>query len=107
MGYQPLVMPKGVTESYAFINMGLYHLNSALIDKLIESIMLQLLGEIFGQAFDTTTFIELPSKIIATCASERSFHPLCHVKGFVHCTQLDRFRKLFLQEYCRIFSIIK
>ena len=92
-GFEPLIHPHGITESYVFINSSL---NSSYFCSLLSAIRDRLMKRFFDQ-----NSIDIPiSKICAfSSLGDHMFLPFTHIGGSIHASQLQSFRETFMSAY--------
>ena len=92
-GFEPLIHPHGLTESYLFINSTLKPQSfSPIINLIRDKHMKSFFSDSTGCPFpyDTACFASL---------GDHSFLPLTHVGGSIHASKLQNFREDFISFY--------
>lgn len=100
-GFEPLIHPHGITESYIFVNTSLSpsyftSLSAAIRDGLMKK-------------FFENNGLDIPSNKCAAFSSlgDHMFLPFTHIGGSLHATQLQPFREEFVSGYLgHLLSII-
>jgi len=106
LGYYPVVMPMGITESYLFINRRFFQVNRPWLVDIIKKCAHEILAEVFHLETALVKSIDtLPPQALAACCVDRGFLPLVNTTGVVHAETLDRFRKLFVAQYALIDKV--
>ena len=92
-GFEPLIHPHGITESYVFINSSL---NSSYITSVMSAIRDRLMKKLFDQ-----NGIPIPINKCSAFSSlgDHMFLPFTHIGGSIHASQLQPFREEFIAAY--------
>jgi FkbM family methyltransferase len=92
-GFEPLIHPHGITESYIFVNSSL---NSSYFISAISAIRDRLMKQFFDEHG-----MDINRKEICAYSSigDHMFLPLTHVGGSIHATQLQPFREELITAY--------
>jgi FkbM family methyltransferase len=99
-GFEPIVHPHGITESYLFINPRLARISMKYVSAIASNVRNELMQVYFSQNNMRVSIDRLNS----VCSiGDQMFLPLTHIAGSIHASQLQRFRERFLQVY---FSIL-
>lgn len=92
-GFEPLIHPHGITESYVFINSSF---DSSYITSLLSAIRDRLMKRYFDQ-----NGIAIPVNKCCAFSSlgDHMFLPFTHIGGSIHASQLQPFREEFIDAY--------
>lgn len=103
-GFEPLVHPLGMTESYLFVNFDNLLLNKSDLKHIIESARDDTMDQLFAESKSSDSR-QKPNMYASIF--ESGFLPLTHVGGVIHCSMIERFRKLVLARYSAFASMQK
>lgn len=92
-GFEPLIHPHGITESYVFINSSF---NPCYITSSISSARDRLMKSYFDQNGISIPANKCPS---FSALGDRMFLPFTHIGGSIHASQLQPFREDFIASY--------
>jgi len=92
-GFEPLVHPHGITESYIFINSSL---NTSYLTSMAAAIRDQLMQDFFSR-IDISIEREKCSSF--SSLGNHMFLPFTHIGGAIHATLLQPFREKFIAAY--------
>ena len=95
-GFEPLLYPLGITESFLFVNFDNLLINKSSLIQIIESARDDTMEQLFSE-IPNIDFRQKPN--IYASIYESGFLPLTHAGGVIHCSMIDRFRKLVLSRY--------
>ena len=97
-GFEPLIHPHGITESYIFINSSL---NPSYLTSTISAIRDRLMKNFFAQhGFD----IQREMSSVYASLGDHMFLPFTHIGGSIHATLLQPFREQFVSAYLSSLS---
>lgn len=92
-GFEPLIHPHGITESYVFINSSI---NSSYVTSALSAIRDRLVKRYFDQNGMT---IPVSRCCAFSSLGDHMFLPFTHISGSIHASQLQSFREEFIAEY--------
>ena len=91
-GFEPIIHPHGITESYIFLNK---RLGTNQYDKLINDIRDGLMTELFNYSE-----VKIKGEVSSLCSiGEHNFLPFTNIGGAIHASQLQSFRQKFVSMY--------
>ena len=101
-GFEPLLHPSGMTESFLFVNFNKLLITQESFIAIVESARDDTINDLFGSSLesDMTNKANLYASLFET-----GFLPITHAGGVVHCSMIDRFRKLVLSRYSAISAM--
>jgi len=92
-GFEPLIHPHGITESYVFINSSF---NSSYITSVLSAVRDRLMKRFFDQNGWAIPF----NKCCAfSSLGDYMFLPFTHIGGSIHASLLQPFREEFIAAY--------
>jgi FkbM family methyltransferase len=94
-GFEPLIHPHGITESYIFINSSL---NPGYFVSAISSIRDRLMKQLLAQS---GIEVEVEDVCAYSSLGDHMCLPLTHIGGSIHATLLQAFREAFVAYYLR------
>ena len=92
-GFEPLIHPHGITESYVFINSSF---NSSYITSILSAIRDRLMKRFFDQ---NGMAIPINKCCAFSSLGDHMFLPFTHIGGSIHASQLQPFREEFIAAY--------
>jgi len=92
-GFEPLIHPHGITESYVFIN-------SSFNQFYITSALSAIRDRLMKRYFDQNGMVIPVNKCCAfSSLGDHMFLPFTHIGGSIHASQLQPFREEFVAAY--------
>ena len=95
-GYEPVIHPQGITESYLFFHPNYLSLNRTWLCQMIENVKNELVHELLAkQGLDISFNSQEINRYSAM--GDQFWLPFAHIPGSIHASLLDRFRKKLIR----------